>query len=762
MVSEKGEVISKDKIPVEVGLPSPTNSKRWWKNQVKYENFAGRNPALDLLARTTVINRREQFRSKMSGPMRRWAVNWAAANTEVMWQEREDDIHMPETKKALDGKVARVEEAVAGFDPVFEAEGVKGDVSRRTAKVIGNFVYRKMEMAEWKRFIQPLAKDGELCNVMAVKVQWDKRIEDMVERSDELGFNKKGLPEYHTERRMRKVVARDGVKLTQVDPFWFIYDIEADTPQDCAYIGDESLVFVHELKQMAELGVYNKKAVEEVEKNHAGRDSSNESESTQRSHYVDQLRRVRSIANDSDYAEEVRGSRGADRIRVIEMWMWFDFGSGHPGVVSPTGELLTGVKRVVITVANSTVIRFQENPFDRKFVPYAFTLINRNGHELVAPAPFDSVVQMNANYDRLSSNIMRWMDLSVSPLIVTNDQNTDLPQSILDVRAGSVLKNNGQWDWVKVPDITAAISYQQQFFRREIEETSGNLRVFESPQGTATETERKVQEQQRMVRNSIRANGELWRQVAHLVKGLEAQFSTGPSRFQVAGKASMLIGQWAEITPQMLHEDVDFRFLGLTDIHVFGNRLQGMAQWMNRWGPMLPELPKVNKMALARYDFELSVGRSNVNDIFPSDAAPWEAWSQGEENAMLMTGQAVEVNEADDDEQHIQEMMPVLEELSKDPKTPQFILEMFGRHLEGHMEQLTRKEEEAKAMQKQAQANANLMAPQGGEPGVDRPPVAGGMEAGQKDVTPGSPQARTQPRTGRDGSGMSQTQAMTG
>ena len=247
MASEKGELISKDKIPVEVGLPSPTQSARWWKNQVKYKNFAGVNPALDLVARTTVINRREQFRSKMSGPMRRWAVNWAAANTEVMWQEREDDIHMPETKKALDGKVARVEEAVVGFDPVFEAEGVKGDVSRRTAKVIGNFVYRKMEMADWKRFVQPLAKDGELCNVMAIKVQWDKRIEDMVERSDELAFNKRGEPEYHTQRRMRKVVARDGVKLTQVDPFWFIYDLEADTAQECAYIGDESLVFMHEL-----------------------------------------------------------------------------------------------------------------------------------------------------------------------------------------------------------------------------------------------------------------------------------------------------------------------------------------------------------------------------------------------------------------------------------------------------------------------------------------------------------------------------------
>tara|TARA_R110002126_G_scaffold291760_1_gene457036 strand:- start:25320 stop:27608 length:2289 start_codon:yes stop_codon:yes gene_type:complete len=762
MVSEKGELISKDKFPVEVGLPSPSASKRLWKSQVKYRNFAGVNPAMDLQARTTVINRREQFRAKMSGPMKRWAVNWSAANTEVMWQEREDDVHMPETKKALEGKVARIEEAVAGFDPVFEAEGVKGEVSRHTAKIIGNFVYRKMEMAEWKRFIQPLAKDGELCNVMAVKVQWDKRIEEMVERSDELAFNKRGMPEYHTERRLKEVVARDGVKLTQIDPFWFIYDLEADTVQDCAYIGDESLVFLHELKQMAELGVYSKKAVAEVEKNQSGRDVSSESDGTQRTHQVDQLRRMRSIASDTDYGEEIRGSRGADRIRVIEMWMWYDFGDGSPGITSPTGEQLKGVKRVVITTANGTVIRFQENPFDRKFVPYAFAMVNRNGHELVAPAPFDSVVQMNANYDRLSSNIMRWMDLAVSPLIVTNDQNTDLPSSILDVRAGSVLKNSGQWDWVKVPDITAAISYQQQFFRREIEETSGNLRVFESPQGTATETERKVQEQQRMVRNSIRANGDLWRQVAHLVKGLEAQFSTGPTRFQVSGKESMLIGRWAEITPQMLYEDVDFRFLGLTDIHVFGNRLQGMAQLMNRWGPMLPNMPKVNMMALFRLDFELSVGRSHMSEVIPNDPAPWESWSQNEENAMLMTGQSVEINDADDDKQHIDEMMPVLKQLSSDPKTPQFILEMFGRHLESHMSAMSRKADEQKAQQQQAESNAELMAPQGGEPGVDRPPVAGGMEAGQKDVTPGSPQARTQPRTGRDGSGMSQTQAMTG
>jgi hypothetical protein len=208
----------------------------------------------------------------------------------------------------------------------------------------------------------------------------------------------------------------------------------------------------------------------------------------------------------------------------------------------------------------------------------------------------------------------------------------------------------------------------------------------------------------------------------------------------------------------MLMEDVDFRFLGLTDIHVFGNRLQGMAQWMNRWGPMLQEMPEINLNSLVRMDFELSVGRSQVNEIFPDQAPAWEAWTQAEENAMLMSGQAVEVHQSDDDDQHLKDMIPMLKKLA-DEDAPKFIIDMAMAHWNAHEEALERKEMEKKAQMESAQNRAMLMAPQGGEPGVDRPPVAGGTEG--RDITPGSPQARTQPRTGREGSGLSQTQMMT-
>ena len=366
-----------------------------------------------------------------------------------------------------------------------------------------------------------------------------------------------------------------------------------------------------------------------------------------------------------------------------------------------------------------------------------------------------------ALYDRLASNQFRWFDLCVSPLVVTSDQNTDLPDSILDVEAGKVMRNTGSWDWIKPPDISGAISFQQNFMRREIEELSGNLRVFESAAGTATETERKVQEQQRMVRNSIRANGNLWRQCAQLIKNMELQFSTGSKRFAVSGKASRLLGRQAEITPQMLMEDVDFRFLGLTDVHVFGNRLQGMAQWMNRWGPMLMNMPQINMQALCQMDYELSVGRGQMHEIFTSVSNAWETWTQEEENAMLMAGQYVPVHEADNDEDHLQKVEALLQQAMED-NAPKYIVERIMEHIDEHYDQGQRKAQEQAAQQQQAQQTAQLMAAQGGQPGVDRPPVAGGLEAPaqQSDVTPGMPQDRTQARTGRDGSGLSQTQVM--
>ena len=135
MASKKGKLVRQASIEVTPGMPNPEQAKKWLKQQVPYRNLAGISDDLDGRASQFVNDRKQQFLHRMHAPMRRWAMNWATANTEALWQEHEDDVHIPETKKALDSKVARIEEAITQFDPVFEVEGTMGDLSHSKAKV---------------------------------------------------------------------------------------------------------------------------------------------------------------------------------------------------------------------------------------------------------------------------------------------------------------------------------------------------------------------------------------------------------------------------------------------------------------------------------------------------------------------------------------------------------------------------------------------------------------------------------------------------
>lgn len=755
-MADDAKLIRKTTLPVQTGKQSPDVARKWLRQQVPYRNFAGLSEELDAKIEAFVVNHRERFRGRMAPTMQRWSTNWAAANGEALWHENEDDVHVPETKKACDAKVARIEEALLEFDPVFEAEGTRGDLPRYKAQIIGSYTYRLMELADFRDLVQPVARDAELCNISAVKVAWDHLIEPVVERRMELQFRSDGTPEYLDERRYREAVAKSGPSYHLVDPFWFFYDLDAGKVNDCEFIGDECEMFVHELESGAQLGKFNEQKVKLVRDRRAGSNMSNSSSGVNRIELTDQYRAARSIATGNAFTIDGRGENTAMKARVIECWAYFDFEDGYAGAVDPLGRQLKGVHRVVATLANGVVIRFQLNPFDKKFVPYAVCRVNRNGHEMVAPAQFDHVVQLNAQYDAVRSNILRMLSLSVAPIIITNN-DTDLPDSILGVLPGTVLRATGDWDVIKMPEMAPQqISYHDQYFRREIEETSGALRVFESPQGTATETERKVQEQQRMVRNSIRANGELWRQVALITYWMSAQFATGPERFAVAGKAASVLGKSAVMTPDILQEDVDFKFIGLQSLHTFGSRVSGMRQWVNNWGKLLPNMPGMNLMALARQDFELSVGRSNINEIFTDAVPPWDTMPQEEENVMILAGHEVPVSKHDDDVEHAKKLLPII----KNPDTPAYIRQIAVDHLNEHMAQAMQKEAEQKAAQAEAERNAALQGPTGGNPGTDRPPASGGMPAQQKGVTPGPTQERTVAKTGRDGAGISQSQQM--
>lgn len=757
-MAEKGTLVRRTDIPVTSGGSTPEVQKKWISAQVPYKNWAGVSDEMDRKVEQWVMSNRERFHARMGATQQRWAVNWAAANGDSVWQEREDDIHVPETKKAIDAKVARIEEAIFEFDPVFEVEGTRGDLPQWKAQVIQAAVHRCMDLANYREYVQPSARDAELCNVSAIKVEWEHLVELRVHRKNELRFRENGKPYRHDERWMREEVARSGPVYRLVDPFLFLYDLDVGRIQDGAFVGDESDQFLHDIEAKVKAGMFSEKNYKLLKARAAGLRTDGSTNQNIGARFADQLRQARSITTSGAFEMDQEGSYGAKRVRAVEMWGWFDFGDGFNGVLDPIGRRVKGFQRVVATVVNGVVLRFMLNPFDRKFAPYAVARPNRNGHDAVAPATFDTVVQVNANYDRIQSDALRYLGCAVSPKIIASE-GSNLPDTILNDAPGTVYRGTGTWDMIKMPDLSGSIQYFHQYFRREIEECSGALRVFESPQGTATETERKVQEQQRMVRTSIRAVADQWRQVACMTYWMLGQFMTQPEQFAVVGKASKILGRSVEVTPDILQEDVDFRFLGLDSIHVYGNRQAGIMQYMGRWGPMLSQIPGLNVPALARMDFELSVGRHAINEIFPDPEPTWMAWDQGEENEMLLAGREVPISKHDDDEAHIQSLLDFI--VANKNSMPDYVLQLCADHLRQHMQQRDRKAAEEAAQRKQAE----LLAAQQQGGGEGRSPMAGEMQARNSlaqtpGVTPGPPQARTVAKTGRKGNGESQTQRM--
>ena len=756
MTDTDGKLISKEEIPVSTGAPGVEETKRWYKQQVPYQNYAGMNEDLDKQILEFVDTTRSTFRSRMINAHQRWAFNWATANGEATTQDREDDVVMPETQKLLNNKIAHMEKSLFGIDPMLEAEGVRQDLGQMKGVVISSYIRRMLELARHRDYFGPAAKDAQLCNYSAIKVTWTRRFGDIINRKTEMKYGEEGQdPYWHDERWMERALVEDAPELHLVDPFWLILDLDAGNVEDLAYIGDESEPFLHTLEEMAELGIYPKGQVKKVrERKHGAAVSSHDQ--SEGATIVDQFRQARQITAPSgliDMQPSGGHTRAARRCRATELWAWYDFKEGHDGIVDPLGRKLTGVHKVVITVCNGIVLQFRLNPFDKKFFPYAVAVMNRNGHEMVAPAPFDQVVVMNAQYDRFQSNVLRHLDLSIAPFIVTGPES-DLTEPLTALRPGAIMQMPGDFKEVAIKDLPQSVQFFYSFFRREMEELSGKLRVHETPVGTATEVERKLQEQQLLIDRETRVQAEQWRQIALIIYKMAGQFASRAQQFSVIGKAQSILGKTFQVPPSWLQEEVDIRFLGVDSMHTVGQRSAGIQQWMNAWGPLLPDprMGDVNIGAMARMQWEYMVGPHNMASVFPDPEPHWMSWSQREENDLLRQGLEVPISRHDNHMEHADECLREMERLAEDPATPDFVVNAYAKHAQEHFAAAERQAAEQEAREREAP---------GPQPGVDGPAAAGGMEAPTKQAgyTPGPPQARTVARTGREGAGTSQSQA---
>lgn len=754
------EVIKVADIPVEAGTPGLEQTKSWVDAQIPYKNYAGHSEALDQTVEQFTKGTQVNFRRRMMAVYDRWKVNNYVANGNSVAGEHEDDIHVAETAKMLTMKCARIEEALFEYDPPFEVLGAKEPLNAIKAMVIREYLRRELELANFHNYVVPTIKDTQLCQVAAMKVHWDRVLRNVVEREVELKATDSGNPHWHYTLRFGEKLMREGAVLEQVRPERLLFDLDAGQIKDCFFIGDVSDQPLHVLQEKQKIGLF--KNVEKIKAEKPGR-----AEGENNSDIWDQVRFARSLTQPWGQRESQEQTRGNRRIEVTELYTWFDFKDGFEGVTDPVGKRLTGLQQVVITTAEGVVLQFRLNPFDRKFAPYGIALVNRNGHEMIAVAPFDNVVMVNAQYDRFQSNIMRWSQLASAP-IVTTEGESDLPDSILGIQPGTVFRNVGVIREVKVSDLQPqTVSFMQQYFRREHEELSGTLRFWEGGpvpgSNTATETERRLQEANRTLRAEIRAIGDMWKQVALIIYWMSGQFATERHRFMVGGKgASQVLGHYTEITPDLLQGDIDVRFVGLDSLHTVGQKTTGMMQWMNLWGPLLPTMPNVNLPALQRLMWEQMVGNENVQEVFAQRTPKYLLMDQDTENVNLREGRHVRVDQEDDDVTHLDKMVNSgLMELVLKKDTPRFVKQVILDHYQDHMENMKRKAEQERADLEAAQQEAAIMQakqPQGG----GEEPKNGGLPAKQQAVTPGPTQGRTVARTGREGSGQSQSQSMQG
>jgi hypothetical protein len=755
---DTGTLIKKDSIPVSVGAPTERETKRWVDVQVPYDNWAGKSELFDNEVLGFIKVLRSSFTQRMLSIYRRWIVNHYTANGNSPSAEFEDDVHVPEIYKMLEAIKPRVEEAMFEYDPWLEVEGVKTEMDQFKALVVGSYIRRTLEMAGYRDLVAPTVQDSLLCQIAAIKVGWKQRLEDIIEPSVELLFRDDGTPYYKVERRyVENRLVDEGIELMQVDPFRLIIDLDAGQVKDVAFIGDESDQPLRELQKKADLGLLSKKAVEALKAPQTIREREETYEPG------DLARYSRSITAFWGQREHTDNDRTLERVRTLELHTWYNFKDGYPGINGPTGKRLTGTHKVVITAVDDHLLQCRLNPYDKKYFPYGVARLNGNGHEMMAVGPFDNAVITNGQYDRYHSNVLRQHELAIAP-IVTTGSDTDLPDTILGVRAGSVFRNVGDVNLIKAPDLPPSVQYMHNYYRREIEECTGAPRFWGGTgEGgeTATETERKLQEANRRLRGYIRSYSDMWRQVALIAYWMSAQFATQRQRFKVVGKASKQLGKYAQMTPDLMMEDIDLRFIGLDNLHTYGQRGTGMVQWMNQWGPLLPTMANVNTEELAEKTWQHMVGKDTVHSIFNAPTPQYMLMSQNDENLHLRRGQRVPVDPDDDDAAHLQSMEEHgLADLGFDPDTPEYVSDAIVDHYAQHAQNLEKKRIQREAERKQAEQQQAAIEDQAGStPGIGAPAAPGGLAA-QQGITAGPTQDRTVARTGRNGAGVSQQQQM--
>lgn len=694
------------------------SAQKFLDAQIDVENLAGRS-AVDARVIKYAQDAVREHCEKVTALHQRWSItnHMLAGNT--IDRAGPVDVHIPELYKMIETMVPRIEEVVIEqHDPWFRVKP-RGESNVQKANSVAALYDYQLAQMQHRRGVQPGLRDMLVHQVVVEKIWWESRTELRPERRVEVAMD--GLrPKYTINRPLKERLVYSGPKAKLVDPFDFVIDPKAHDAQDARFVGDRCYLSYYQLMALQEMGFLQN--VEKLKDKRA-----HGSLFTPEIDYYKWSRSpIEQTSSDRTfYGQELAGQPGM--FEVVELWGRYD--------LHGNGEHV----EAVLTIANGdTVLRASENPNDYKHRPYAIGRVARNAHDFWGTGPLDNAVRLNQQLDRMNSIFLRAAEIAGCPMVFVED-DSELPDSLWKMRPFSIMKAVGKVTMTDVPD--GMLQYAPvvlSYLTRQIEETVGVYKIEMGQQmnsGTATEASLSLAEGNRRMRGLVRAYTDMLDQKLKIMHWLNCQFLTDRVAFRVIGKRAKELGEdYLYFGPDSLLEDVDFEFVGITQLPTYGMRASALTQILTTAGPLIVQNPnRIDTVGIIHTLFETLVGQNEADRYVKPMPDSESRMAQQEENILLAQGVRIQVSPDDPHEMHEQEMRELFDAATQgkfEPQTAKVVIE----HYVGHQSAMARQREADAVREREAQQRRTLLAPEAGglqdEEG-GQPPPAGGIEADQ-------------------------------
>jgi hypothetical protein len=589
-----------------------------------------------------------------------------------------------EMYKAVERMVPRIEEQVLSYEKWFQTHGREDSDKKQTQKITA-FLTWQLEQDRFRMSVQPAIRTMLIYGFCAIKTWWETRYERRIKRSHRRVMEA-GKSKIKTSLKETEQVVFNGPRQRLVDPFDFVIDMDATDVPNSKFIGDVTKMTFDQIAALGREGVFQ---------NWEGlADASMLERHDYNAWYKEE--RDRGMHEITHGRQQVRG--GPKEFYIAEIWGLFDlYDEGF-------------TRECVVTVANFTVpIRIQENPFDDKHRPYACARANRDAFDFFSIAPLDNAIRPQLEMNQHRDLALKSHKLALSPFLFVADTD-DLPDNLWEIEPGAILPvaNPGAISEVSLKSTMGEMQYSDQILSMDIEEVSGGTRVLGGVDNsnTATESTNKLSESSRRLRAYIQSYTMGLNDMLTQWHALNTQYVTNAMEFRVLGKGAKGLNAYEEIDPEILQTEVDFTFTALGSLHSGDLRATQLMQYLNLMAPMMQQHPGAfDQLRMARLLWDDMVGAIDGSEVIHIPTPVNELLSQDEETIMLLQGQEVEVDDQDDHEEHLEALLPVMDNIHAYDASVRALL---ARHYEQHVSKLNQKRSAARRQQQEQQQNQQM------------------------------------------------------